>query len=273
MVNTIVQISHRKGGTKMFWKLCKYELKCSYRNYLALYAVILVIAMLTNPNDGGILSGLATILYGILVVALFIMCFVMIIRNYNDSMFTRNSYLTHTLPVKSYQLLLTKILSAAFWILMSLFVTMLSAVVLGIRVIGFDFDIIVELFRTMGNTLTNIDSLTYLVYMFISTIEGVALIYFVMNVTHTTHIQRFRPLIAIVLYFVISWIVAFLSGLLLSPSGIHANDVASLFLTTMAGYSEAQYSGTWVLVVQSLVLSVAYFFASKYIIDHKLEIE
>ena len=34
----------------MFWKLCKHELKCSYRGFLILYAITLLLAVMINPS-------------------------------------------------------------------------------------------------------------------------------------------------------------------------------------------------------------------------------
>ena len=117
----------------MFWKLCKHELKCSYRSFLVLYAIVMVAALLMNPRNEGMITNIAAIVYIIMSVVMFIMCVVVIIKNYSNSMFSRNSYLTHTLPVTSTQLLLTKILSAVFWIIVSVFVLFLSMLIIGLR--------------------------------------------------------------------------------------------------------------------------------------------
>lgn len=258
----------------MFWKLCKHELKCSYRNFLFLYVAIMVAALLINPNNVGVLSTVASIIYGVMVFVLFIMCFVVIIRNYSNSMFSRNAYLTHTLPVSSTQLLLTKIIGAAFWSILSMFVFLISTFLLALRISGFDLSLISDLFNALIHTLSNWDTILGLLILFISTLEGVALIYLVMNITHTTHIQRFRPAIAVLLYILISWAVSFISGLVLAPMNANSVDISSMIvLSLVGGYSNGYETGSMIILIQSIILSVAYFFASKYIIDHKLEIE
>lgn len=40
----------------MFWKLCKHELKCSYRSFLVLYAIVVAAALVMNPNNDGMLD-------------------------------------------------------------------------------------------------------------------------------------------------------------------------------------------------------------------------
>ena len=191
----------------MFWKLCKHELKCSYRSFLVLYAIVMVAALLMNPRNEGMITNIAAIVYIIMSVVMFIMCVVVIIKNYSNSMFSRNSYLTHTLPVTSTQLLLTKILSAVFWIIVSVFVLFLSMLIIGLRVSGFDFSAITETLQQFFSTVIAVDSLLYLFYMIVGTAESVALVYLVMNITHTTYVPRYRTAVAILLYILISWIL------------------------------------------------------------------
>jgi len=45
----------------MFWKLCKHELKCSYRSFLVLYAIVMVAALLMNPRNEGMITNIAAI--------------------------------------------------------------------------------------------------------------------------------------------------------------------------------------------------------------------
>ena len=215
----------------MFWKLCKHELKCSYRSFLVLYAIVMVAALLMNPRNEGMITNIAAIVYIIMSVVMFIMCVVVIIKNYSNSMFSRNSYLTHTLPVTSTQLLLTKILSAVFWIIVSVFVLFLSMLIIGLRVSGFDFSAITETLQQFFSTVIAVDSLLYLFYMIVGTAESVALVYLVMNITHTTYVPRYRTAVAILLYILISWILSFVfDRILLAPFRLASDDFAGTIM-------------------------------------------
>lgn len=261
----------------MFWKLCKHELKCSYRSFLVLYAIVMVAALLMNPRNEGMITNIAAIVYIIMSVVMFIMCVVVIIKNYSNSMFSRNSYLTHTLPVTSTQLLLTKILSAVFWIIVSVFVLFLSMLIIGLRVSGFDFSAITETLQQFFSTVIAVDSLLYLFYMIVGTAESVALVYLVMNITHTTYVPRYRTAVAILLYILISWILSFVfDRILLAPFRLASDDFAGTIMGMFMGMQvEYQFmAGVGIMIVKSLLLlSLFFFFGSKYILDHKLEIE
>ena len=253
----------------MFWKLCKHELKCSYRSFLVLYAIVMVAALLMNPRNEGMITNIAAIVYIIMSVVMFIMCVVVIIKNYSNSMFSRNSYLTHTLPVTSTQLLLTKILSAVFWIIVSVFVLFLSMLIIGLRVSGFDFSAITETLQQFFSTVIAVDSLLYLFYMIVGTAESVALVYLVMNITHTTYVPRYRTAVAILLYILISWILSFVfDRILLAPFHLASDDFAGTIMGMFMGM-QVEY----IMIVKSLLLLSLFFFGSKYILDHKLEIE
>ena len=220
----------------MFWKLCKHELKCSYRSFLVLYAIVMVAALLMNPRNEGMITNIAAIVYIIMSVVMFIMCVVVIIKNYSNSMFSRNSYLTHTLPVTSTQLLLTKILSAVFWIIVSVFVLFLSMLIIGLRVSGFDFSAITETLQQFFSTVIAVDSLLYLFYMIVGTAESVALVYLVMNITHTTYVPRYRTAVAILLYILISWILSFVfDRILLAPFHLASDDFAGTIMGMFMG--------------------------------------
>lgn len=260
----------------MFWKLCKHELKCSYRSFLVLYAIVMVAALLMNPRNEGMITNIAAIVYIIMSVVMFIMCVVVIIKNYSNSMFSRNSYLTHTLPVTSTQLLLTKILSAVFWIIVSVFVLFLSMLIIGLRVSGFDFSAITETLQQFFSTVIAVDSLLYLFYMIVGTAESVALVYLVMNITHTTYVPRYRTAVAILLYILISWILSFVfDRILLAPFHLASDDFVGTIMGMFMGMQvEYQFmAGVGIMIVKSLLLLSLFFFGSKYILDHKLEIE
>ena len=260
----------------MFWKLCKHELKCSYRSFLVLYAIVVAAALVMNPNNDGMLTNLAAFVYVVMCTIMFIMCVVVVIKNYSNSMFSRNSYLTHTLPVTSTQLLLTKILSAVFWILVSLLVLFISMLIIGLRVTGFDFAMIGAGLQELFSTVFAIDTLLYLFYIIISAAESVALIYLVMNITHTTYVPRFRTAAAIVLYLLISWILSFLfNQVLLAPFHLASDDISSIMGQFFFGMQvEYQFmAGVGVMIGKSLLLLTLFFSGSKYILDHKLEIE
>lgn len=258
----------------MFLKLCKHELKCSYRSFLLLYIVLLLVSFIFNPNTRSTFTAFTMFLFVSVQIALFIMCIVTVVRNYHNTMFTRNSYLTHTLPVSESKLMLTKIVSAVFWSFLSLGVILLSVLIVVYRTSGFDMDLMnteLQLFMQRSN-VQSFPVLLLVLYWILSIINTITLVYFSMNVTYTTHIQKYRVVTAFIIYVAISRFTA----LCIQVFGITNINLESLFsapnIRVVSTQKELFIFFTIACII-SITLTVVYFLASKYILEHKLEIE
>lgn len=106
----------------MFGKLLKNEFKHSARYVTTVYictaaaALLMGIGMLTKLSG---LSVISTVVLVVLGIAAVIMTLVSVIKNFYDTLYARQGYLTFTLPVKSSSLLLSKTLVSFFWVLVS----------------------------------------------------------------------------------------------------------------------------------------------------------
>ena len=241
----------------MFWKLWKYELKCSYRSYLFTYAILLLSALFFSTRSSDIIMMIVSLLFTIMLFVVFILTFVMIIRTYQQSMFTKAGYLTMTLPTSSKMILLVKILNSALWFILSMIVIVLA---------GFTLS---ELFDAFGKVFQQMDFnfLMNIIMVLIGTIESVAMVYFVMNVTHTNYIRRHRGIIAVLLFFAITIVISLFNNYVL---GI--DSVSVLFgggEMNIVSSNASQY----ISMVEDAILMVAFYFGSVYILDHKLELE
>ncbi len=102
----------------MIGKLLKNELRHSSRYILTIYAVvaamagILVISMMTSATWLGAICCFVLYVVGF---AAFVVTLVSVIRNFYDTLFGRQGYITLTLPVKSSTLLISKVIVAFMW--------------------------------------------------------------------------------------------------------------------------------------------------------------
>lgn len=262
----------------MFLKLCKNELKSSYRSFLILYVIVMVSAILLDVNDNGLFSSIMAIIYAVVLIVLCIMYIVVLIRNYHTSMFSRNAYLTHTLPISSTQLLFSKTICAVFWYIVSAFVLVISFTIVTMRVLNFDWGILLDALSYLAGNGELINLSLYLVYTIFSVIEFVLLIYLVMNAVHTKYVRKFRFVVAILLYIIISLVVDFIfSNLLMPLFGIYSTDSIITFnysITTgyLSSYS-LEMKVMFFCIFKPLILGTLYFLGSKYILDRKMEIE
>ncbi len=104
----------------MFGKVLKNEIRHSARYNLTIYAVALVtvlimgLSLVVDSAGIGIASCVALYFIGIVTV---VVTFVSVIKNFYDTLFSRQGYLTLTLPVKGSMLLLSKVLVSFLWII------------------------------------------------------------------------------------------------------------------------------------------------------------
>lgn len=123
----------------MLGKLMKYEIKATARWFLPLYAAILLMAainrlLFTDPltmegpglSFREMMTGLSMFTYVILIFGVMIATFVVCIIRFYKSLLGDEGYLMFTLPVKTWQHILNKLLIAMLWSLLSVLVAVLS---------------------------------------------------------------------------------------------------------------------------------------------------
>lgn len=256
----------------MFWKLLKYEFKNINKWYLAIYGAILVVSVMIGlflmgiarqvgftgdisqpitSNSAGL--GLTIILFMVffgLMVALGISTLFLIIRRFKNSVYDRQGYLTLTLPVNQHQIILAKLTGAIIWSFLSLVTLALSfAIIVGLILTTADRSIDWSLLSPASLEYGNI-ALT-LLYMLITSISSILLIYFCISIGQL--FEDHRTAIAILTYFIIEILISAISFHLLP----------SVSFTIDAVFS----------IVLNLALSIAYYAGSYYILKNKVNLQ
>ncbi|MEG2407137.1 MAG: ABC-2 transporter permease, partial [Clostridiales bacterium] len=106
----------------MLGKLLKYELKSTARTFIPLYAAILVVAIVNGFTVGTEMfeiQGIATLILGGLMVALFVITIVVIIQRFKKNLLEDEGYLMFTLPVSPKMLVLSKYIVSLIWAILS----------------------------------------------------------------------------------------------------------------------------------------------------------
>lgn len=109
----------------MLGKLLKYEIKHSARYTAAIYiatlafAAVSVIALLVNSTWLGVMSCFMLYFAGFASV---VVTLVSVIKNFYDTLYSRQGYLTFTLPVKCSTILLSKLIASVLWIIVGFLV-------------------------------------------------------------------------------------------------------------------------------------------------------
>lgn len=128
----------------MLRKLLKYEIKATARTFLPLYGTVLVLAVINKifysliwNNQLSVFpleltAGLASMIYGFTICAIFVMTLLVTIQRFHKNLLGDEGYLMFTLPVKPWQHITCKMLTAALWFVVSVFVTGFSGLLIGL---------------------------------------------------------------------------------------------------------------------------------------------
>ncbi|PKM60197.1 MAG: ABC transporter permease [Firmicutes bacterium HGW-Firmicutes-4] len=117
----------------MLGKLIKHETRATSRIFLPLYGALLILTIFTklvmaigapdffseaasnNNNVAEIILGISFTLYFVLIVGICVMTLMMIIQRFYKNLFTDEGYLMFSLPVKTWELVLSKLLVGMIW--------------------------------------------------------------------------------------------------------------------------------------------------------------
>lgn len=151
----------------MLGKLLKYETKATARLFIPMYLAILLFGLINRFLDPfntveasnsfnlhSVLSVFSIILYFALIVGVLVMTLIIMIQRFYKNLLGDEGYLMFTLPVKTWQHIVSKLLVSMLWIILS-FITVICSVLIIVNVNNLFGEIsnIINLIREqIGNT-------------------------------------------------------------------------------------------------------------------------
>jgi len=243
----------------MFWNLVRYEFKNVNKWYLALYGAVLALSALIGvqasslksidtPDQQMIMLVFLALVFGGLIITLSISTLILIIRRFKGSVYDRQGYLTLTLPVSEHQIILSKLLGAFIWSLASSLVFILSIYII-LVLTGANF---LDIFSLEYLFKFYMDSFWLSVISFIlSTVASILCIYLSISIGQL--FNEYRTALAVLAYIVIQTILGFVG----------------LNLRIDIDYN-------WMIsfeIVKDLILSVAFYLGTYYILKNKVNLQ
>ena len=243
----------------MFWNLVRYEFKNVNKWYLALYGAVLALSVLIGaqasslksidtPDQQMIMLVFLGLVFGGLLITLSISTLILIIRRFKGSVYDRQGYLTLTLPVSEHQIILSKLLGAFIWSLASSLVFILSIYII-LVLTGANF---LDIFSLEYLFKFYMDSFWLSVISFIlSTVASILCIYLSISIGQL--FNEYRTALAVLAYIVIQTILGFVG----------------LNLRIDIDYN-------WMIsfeIVKDLILSVAFYLGTYYILKNKVNLQ
>lgn len=276
----------------MLAKLTKYEFRATGRMLGILYAALIIISVVTriefaieSATHGGMSMMFPTVIVMMLyvgaIVAIGVLTLILIIQRFYKNLLQNEGYLMHTLPVKMWQHIASKLIVSVAWCFISMIVIFASFMIIGS--IGINFGDFITIFtnisfRGHGDLLAN--GIALMFEMFILMIAGAASailqIYIAMAIGQLT--DNHKLLCSFGAYVGINIVIQIIVGIF---SSILSSGSSSYMLTGILGFVSSSNMGSmtqmhvamWSLIGLYVVKAVLFFAGTNYLMKNKLNLE
>ena len=107
----------------MLTKLIKYDIRSTWRDFAGVYLSIILGVLITpqlfNRFNNEIVNLIAGFMATGIVIATIVVMISMLFRIFNTNVFSKEGYLTMTLPVTSKQIVVSKLIVSTMWIVLT----------------------------------------------------------------------------------------------------------------------------------------------------------
>ena len=183
----------------MLAKLLKYDFKAMFKIFLPLWGVLLVVSGINRLCTGagldaeqglGLVNSLMVLLYVLLIVAVMVVTTVIIIARFYQGLLKDEGYLMFTIPVKPWQLVASKLISAVVISMLSVLVAIVSVLIIA-SYQGFFYDL-TQVWEVLARMTPNANGLAILsvVSVFVGLICAVSQVYASMALGHLAGSHR-----------------------------------------------------------------------------------
>lgn len=261
----------------MLIKLLKHELKATYKIFLLIFAVILFLTLaniLGVQTENVYILGLSMAAAGLAVLPIIVVYAVTILQRYYNNLYGEEGYLTFTLPVKSWEIILSKYINALIWGVLTLLVGGICFVLLLLVFLKKEVDF--SLIQLIQECFKVVD-IGFLFNIFLLIFFAIACfimrIYFVISLSNLPFIKRFNILIAIIAYFIVERIESKIGSLFLHSTMNHTINNFPIYDVSWGSIMELISRSSLVVIFITIIFIILYFLGTSYITSHKLHIK
>lgn len=292
----------------MLRKLCKYEFRSIFRTLIPIYIVVIAVSIITSISiamnvdyadvkyvDNSvqwaiemnlpyklqhIFTFVMSLAYFAVMVALFVLTVVIILQRFYKGLLCDEGYLMFTLPVKPWQLITSKGITAFVMTILSGIVSCISIFIMMLGSLPYPLKFLAELFslqnwvRIFGQLnetvpMWGVYVLEFIILVIISSLASLYQIYASMAIGHLA--KKNRILMSVVAYVAISMILSFVGGIFGVFSALTIQSSQN-YLSINAG--EAFLHALLIFsVITSIIEFVVFFVITERILSKKLNLE
>ncbi|WP_195268007.1 hypothetical protein [Eubacterium sp. 1001713B170207_170306_E7] len=268
----------------MLGKLMKYEIKGTARLLLPVYVALLAMTLINkiflsiNSEATGFImtTGISMTLYVCIIMALIVMTFIVIIQRFYKNLMTDEGYLMFTLPVPTWQQIVSKLIIALMWSLVCGIVIMLSIMILAID--GTSLQYMGQFFQELGQAFNSPEggqAILILFELFILMIVGICanVLQVYASISIGQLFGKHKVLGAFGAYIVINIILQTIFTVMTVSFALTADtSMINAFFNNMDPVAAVNWMMN-LATLGNLVLAAIYFAATNYILKHKLNLE
>ena len=261
----------------MMGKLLKHEVKSTYKTFLCMYGALAVIFITASLGKGlqiDYMSEIAIFAMSCAVLPVIMIYFVTVVKRYQKNIYGAESYLTHTLPVKTWEILLTKVVSAIGWGVLTLVVGLVFgiAMIWALDIVSVEswdefFNVLPEFIRVFGAKsiwLLFAVGFTYCVVM-------VMQIYLSISVANLPIVTKANGLVALIVFFVLGRLEGSIIDIVLRSMEDRINSYYDMPELEFIGKMVNEYAIRSIVVGVGFVL--VYFLVTHYILNKQLSVK
>lgn len=235
-----------KGFMKDFLNLFKYEILSSAKSLLFAYVLGMICYLMVSSfrNTDGIIQFVIAFVSVASFGAFFVILVLRVFHTFWREIFGAQGYLTLTLPVSLDAILLSKIFTYTFWIVVG--------IVLGQFILYID-EYIVELKNPFDYNL---------LYRCITTIFWVCFVLFITALLNALRVRSFvfiKGFLLALVFFVLKKISFFI---ILSPAVVYDYDIWVMW-----------FDDSFFAILSDVIFSVLFYLGARFLITYKLELE
>lgn len=273
-------------------KLLKYDMKAIGRILLPMYLILIVLSFIARLSLGDIgnlfnenaifhnyLHIFNTILlcvYIFFIATVIITTFIVIIQRFYKNLLSDEGYLMNTLPVKTWQNILAKLLSAFVWNLCSFIASAASIIILIFNPRAFASflenwsDVWMEMIYLNGNDINKINILivSYTICLILQQFASILLVYSSMAIGQLANVHK--KALSLAAFFGIYTVTSIISGQI---GMIFIRKYSSAQGVTEGFMFEFLMTSVIVGIILNIITSAIYFFITNYLIEKKLNLE
>ncbi len=278
----------------MLIKSIKHDILATYRDFVALYLVLIVMAVtapLVLSTRMEWLTALIIISITFVSIGIMVVTFISIVRLYARRLYSNEGYLTLTLPVSTIETLISKVITGLFWSVVTFVVFVVAFLLFSLMFyVVFNtsqwddvlsvFSIVQEIWQSGYIGLMAQNLLIQSPLMLASTAYSLTLLLFIVTLVHTSFIKKHRLPLGVLIYYVLGNVISVVMLMITSSMYVDAyalQDFAFNFGGAYLIFDGSKFIIDWLYYGTQMALYLLFIgalgYAAWWLVEKKLEVE